>query len=224
MGPRRIVRETGRSARSHRSSNLCDGAVVGGSGNWITGSRFEATGDPCSEVASPSGQPAARLHRCASAPCRCVALSNGKPGGGAKPAVREPRAVRSACSTRATESERDGFMARATRAWGRFFVRETGGKIGFKVWATRAVRFVRFRGQPRERTSGMASGSMNGAREVVRETGRQRALRGSGNRNAEAFTAKETLPVNAGADRLGARATGLERRAHDKLTARATGA
>lgn len=70
----------------------------------------------------------------------------------------------------------------------------------------------------------MASGSMNGAREVVRETGRQRALRGSGNRNAEAFIAKETLPVNAGADRLRARATGLERRAHDKLAARATGA
>jgi hypothetical protein len=30
--------------------------------------------------------------------------------------------------------------------------------------------------------------------------------------------------MNAGADRLRARATGFERRAHDKLTARATGA
>lgn len=30
-------------------------------------------------------------------------------------------------------NERDGFMVRATRVWGRFFVRETGGKIGFQV-------------------------------------------------------------------------------------------
>lgn len=98
------------------------------------------------------------------------------------------------------------------------------GEDRHQVWATRAVRFVRVRGQPRERTSGMASGSMDGAREVVRETGRLRVLRESGNRNAEVFIAKATLPMDAGADRLRARATGLERRAHDKLTARATGA
>jgi len=168
-----------------------------------------------------TGGEAASLCECTVSPCGFVERETGRrsKAGGAGAPCSEVGELDSG-----NRSERDGFMARATRAWGRFFVRETGGKIGFQVWAARAVRFVRFRGQLRERTSGMASGSMNGARVVVRETGRQRALRGSGNRHAEAFIAKETLPMNAGADRLRARATGFDRRAHDKLTARATGA
>jgi hypothetical protein len=72
---------------------------------------------------------------CSGAPRRCVASQPGKPGGEARPAVREPRAVRSAHSLRATE-------ASVTASWcGRplhevgVVGRATGRRDRLRVWA-----------------------------------------------------------------------------------------
>lgn len=105
-----------------------------------------------------------------------------------------PRAVRSMPACRATE-------ATATTSWRGRPCDEVGfvalgnwsDEVGFKVWTTRAVRFERSRGQPRGRTSFMASGTMYGARFIVWETGGEVCFAGSGNRAAKARIAEATL-------------------------------
>lgn len=78
-------------ARSHRSSNLCDGAAVDGSGNWITGSRFEATGGPVQRggfTVRATGGEAASLCECTVSPCSFVERETGrrsKAGGAGAP-------------------------------------------------------------------------------------------------------------------------------------------
>jgi len=52
--------------RSHRSSNLCDGAIADGSGNRISDVHFEAQATRAARAALPFGQPdseAARVVR-----------------------------------------------------------------------------------------------------------------------------------------------------------------
>jgi len=109
---------------------------------------------------------------CSSAPCGWAASSLGKPGGGVSSFVREPRAVRLAPARRATGTTVSAsWCGRPAHAVDFVALGNWGGGVGFSVRATRAVGSGRSRGQPRGRTGFMASGSMNGARFIVWETG-----------------------------------------------------
>jgi hypothetical protein len=87
-------------------------------------------------------------------------------------ADREPRAVRLVPVDRATETTAAAsWRGRPVHGVDSFALGNWGGNIGFIVWATRAVRSERSRGKLRGRTGFMASGSMDGARFIVWETG-----------------------------------------------------
>lgn len=135
--------------------------------------QHRRTGDPCSRGCfRRSGNWAVQQLCCSGAPRRCVASSLGKPGGGAKTGSAGPRAVRSMPACRATEATaKTSWRGRPMHEVGFVALGNWGDEVGFRAWATRAVRFERSRGQPRGRASFMASGTMYGARFVVWETG-----------------------------------------------------
>jgi hypothetical protein len=150
------------------------------------------------------GNRAVETFRCASAPCRRVAQSPGKLGGGAKPAVREPRAVRSNVLASGNRTRV------AAASWRGRLMHE----VGFVGWATDRRRrsrsmgdpcsgLVRSRGQPRERMGSWLRGPWMGPAESSGKLGG--AARFAKNRATEfrgGVRREGNFARNEGADRL----------------------
>lgn len=104
----------------NRSSNLCDGVAAGVLGNRSIDESFEAQATRAARAAWPFGQPdgeVALLFRCTAPLCGFAVWETGpwSKAGSAGAPCSEVGVFASG-----NRDERDGFMVRATRAWGRF--------------------------------------------------------------------------------------------------------
>ena len=111
--------QPGGQKRSCSSSNLCDGADAGVLGNRSIDGSFEAQATRAARAAWPFGQldgEAALLFGCTAPLCGFAAWETGRrsKAGSAVAPCSEVGAFASG-----NRGERNGFMVRATRAWGR---------------------------------------------------------------------------------------------------------